>query len=36
MEFKRIKGKERGNGRCSWNLTGFREKKQEIVGVLGI
>ena len=36
MEFKRVKGKERGNGRCSWNLRGLKEKRQEMVGVHGI
>ena len=29
MEFKRVKGKETGNGRCSWNLRGLREKREE-------
>ena len=36
MEFKRVKEKERGNGRCSWNLRGLNEKREERVDVHGI
>ena len=28
LEFKRVKGKETGKGRCSWNLRGLKEKRQ--------
>ena len=35
-EFKRVKGKERGKGRCSSNLRGLKEKREERVVIHGI